>query len=531
MLKKESHTKQVLLNTIAGLGGFAGSAVIGLALTPYLIHRLGFETYGFWIVLSTAINYIGLMDLGVSTTFIKYVAEYAATGQWQRVRAVITFGVLFYCGLAVVSAPIAFAVAPIVAGWMKVSPYLASEAPYFFAAIAVTFFLTQASGVVGSLLGGIGYLRHVNVVNFAARLCFAVAAIASLWYGLSINGLILATFAQIAVASLAFYVVGRRMAGGVFCSPRSLEWDVVKKLFKLGGWIQITNLASTITMETNRLIIAVFVQTSAVTTYEIANKLTRTMRSVPFNFVVALLPAVSAMDAVDAGQRFNRVYVRAARYLNAATLYLVGFVMVAAEPLCKLWLGTTYPEVTVSVLFLGCAFIVVNYTAIGTCMLRAIGQPKYEAYYFICFAVATIAAMMGLVPAYKLTGVLAGMLAGSIVSSAYFLWLFHRLRRLDAWTGFFSWFLQITAAGAGAMAATYAVSTRLHAHAFATRGGAAIETVVLGVAYTVVYVMLLAATKFFETSDAQMLARVMPAGIRVMARSILPAWAFARGPS
>lgn len=523
MISKESRAKQVLVNTISGVGGFAANSVIGLALTPFFLYRLGFEAYGFWIVLSTAINYIGLMDLGIETTFIKYVAEYGATGQAQRMRQVVTFGVAFYCLLGVVFAPIAYAIAPVLTGWMKVSPKLAILAPQLFGAIALAFFLQSAAGVIGSLIGGIGYLRHVNAVNVLSRLCFAAAAVALLAYNFSVEGLVLATFVQIAVSAIAFYIVARRLTGGVFCDPRLLEFDVIKKLFKLGGWIQVTNFASTFTMETNRLIIAVFVQTSAVATYEIANKLTRTMRSVPFNFVVALLPAVSAMDALEGSESFNRVYVRAARYLNAATVYLVGFVMAAVDPICRLWLGHVYPAVSVAVLFLGFTFIIVNLTAIGTCMLRAIGQPRYEAYYFVCFAVATIGAMLAFVPSYGFNGVLAGMLAGAIVSTAYFLRLFHRLRGLAFMPAFFSWFLRIAGAGTAAIAGVYFLSNALHAGVFTTRAGAALEVVLLGTAYTAVYAVLLLALRFLEPADVETLSRLLPARARSSAARILSA--------
>jgi O-antigen/teichoic acid export membrane protein len=518
VLGKESHAKQVLINTLSGVGGFAATALVGLAITPYLIYRLGFESYGFWIVLSTAINYVGLVDGGINTTFIKYVAEYAATSQWQRVRQVITFGVLFYCALALAFAPLAYTIAPLLAKWMKVSPHLAGSAPLYFAAIAMTYFLTNAAGVIGSLTGGIGYLRLVNAVNVMSRIAFAGAAAAFTAYGYGIGGLLLATAVQIAVNTVLLYVIGRRLTGGVFTSFFRLEWKIIKQLFQLGGWIQVTNLASTITMETNRLIIAVFIQTSAVTTYEIANKLTRTMRSVPFNFVVALLPAVSAIDAIDGGESFNRIYTRAARYVTAATMALVGFVMVSVVPISRFWLGTVYQDVNVAVIFLGCAFIVVNLTAVGTCMLRAVGQAKYEAYYFACFAAATIASMFALVPQYRLEGVLAGMLLGAAISTAYFLVLFHRLRDIPAWAGFWSWFLQTSLAGGVAAAAAWYLETGLRSQVFESRLGALFETAIVGMAFASVFAFVLIASRFFDPTDQERLARVRSSIAGVIAR-------------
>ncbi len=41
------------------------AAVVGLWLTPFLLHRLGTDTYGLWLVGTQIIAYLLLMDLGV----------------------------------------------------------------------------------------------------------------------------------------------------------------------------------------------------------------------------------------------------------------------------------------------------------------------------------------------------------------------------------------------------------------------------------------------------------------------------------
>ncbi|MGZ3530711.1 MAG: oligosaccharide flippase family protein [Vulcanimicrobiaceae bacterium] len=508
--------RQVFANTLAGLCGNTGSALIGLAITPYLIYRLGFEAYGFWVVLSAVVNYVGLVDVGLETTFIKYTAEYTATNQQTRVRQVTTFGVLFYIVLGILMSPIAFVIAPYLVSWMKVSPDLAVQGPTLFALIIAAFFLQSSSGVIGSVLGGIGSLRLVSLTNFIARIGYAAAAVTGCFFGLGIYGLLIATFVQIAMTAAIAYGLARRITGKIFINPLHLEPNVMKRLFKLGGWIQLTNLSSTITMETNRLIISIFVQTSAVTLFEVANKLTRTARSLPFPFLVSLLPAVSALDALGGDDdAFTSVYLRASRFMNFASIALLGFVIGAAEPIMKAWLGHTYPELGTLVALLGSTYIISNVTQVGTTMLRATGKPRYEAFLSIWSAAVSIAAMFAFVPRFGVIGVAAGMLSGSIAGTAYFLYAFHRLHRLSAVRGFFAWYARLGCSGLVAVLTTYAVLFGITKHAFFnTRLGAIAAIAIAGIAYLMVFAAGLAITRFFSAGDASALLAILPRPVR-----------------
>ncbi|MDQ6929627.1 MAG: oligosaccharide flippase family protein [Candidatus Eremiobacteraeota bacterium] len=511
MSSRAGHAKQVFLNTLAGLCGSAGTAIIGLALTPFLIYSLGFEAYGFWIVLSTVVNYVGLADFGLESTFIKYTAEYAATKQHERVRQVTTFGVVFYVTLSLLMAPLALVLAPYLVFWMKVSPHLAVQGPLLFAWIIVAYFLQSAAGVLGSVLAGTGSLRLVSLTTFISRLGYAAAAIVLCLRGFGVFGLLIATFVQIAIAAILCYCLARKRVGVVFISPLRIERGVMKKLFKLGGWIQLTNLASTVTMETNRLIISIFVQTSAVTLFEVANRLTRTVRSFPFSFLIALLPAVSAIDATQNDEKvFNRVYVRATRYLNLSTVLLLGFVIGAAEPITRAWLGHAYPALFGMIVVLGLGYIVSNISQVGTTMLRATGLPKYEAFLTILSAAAGIATMFLFVPRFGTLGVAMSMLFGSISGTVYFLWMFHRLRKLSVMAGFFSWYGRLVICGGAATLSILWALPSIHTDLFASRAGAILAVIIDGILYLAVFTGALLITRFFSENDSAGLKRLLP---------------------
>jgi len=516
------NAKQIFLNTFAGLASNTGSALVGLVVTPMLIARLGVETFGFWAVVTAMVNYAGLLDGGLNSTFMKYIAEYHARGEAARIRQVITFGAAFYVALGAVIAPLTFVATPYVIRWMHVSPSLAREGPAVFAWVVLSLFLTGAAGAVASILSGLGKLRIVWTSNFFSRTVFSLAAVALCTLGMGLTGMVIATFAQVAVFAAITFIAARRDFGPLFAPPWRWERQVIVKLFKLGGWIQVTNACSTVVVESNRFIISAFVSTSAVTYFEVASRLTRAARSLPFNFIVALLPAVSARNAALPDDQFNETYVKASRYVNYATLFLVGFIMAAGQALSYLWIGAKYPNIGEIVALVGLSFIAINATMVGTTMLRAIALARYEAYYYMVWTAASIALMLATVPFFGMTGVLAGMVGGAVVGTAYFLTVLHRLRGLSAWQGFWSWALPLSGIGTAASASTALLAARL-GPLFATRAKTAIEIVMLGIVYAIVFVAGTYVTRYFGEADAAIARRVLPARIaRRLQRDVPP---------
>jgi hypothetical protein len=129
---------------------------------------------------------------------------------------------------------------------------------------------------------------------------------------------------------------------------------------------------------------------------------------------------------------------------------------------------------------------------------------------------ATVVAMAVLIPRFGLIGVAASMACGSICSSGYFLWSFHRLRSLPVGSGFLYWYAQLLLAGTVASILTRAALPAMHLSFFATRLGGIVESVLDGLLFFGAFAIALIATRFFSVSDAAILRRILPSPIRRM---------------
>src|SRR4030081_3196178 len=63
-------------------------ALVTIVLTPFLLHRLGAEQYGIWLLalsLTFSSGYLALADLGLPSAAIRFIAEARAIGSLDTI--------------------------------------------------------------------------------------------------------------------------------------------------------------------------------------------------------------------------------------------------------------------------------------------------------------------------------------------------------------------------------------------------------------------------------------------------------------
>ena len=69
---------------------------IGFFLMPFLIHHLGKELYGTWIIVMTLTGYIGFFDFGLRGAIVKYIPEFETRNDLESINKIINTSWLLY---------------------------------------------------------------------------------------------------------------------------------------------------------------------------------------------------------------------------------------------------------------------------------------------------------------------------------------------------------------------------------------------------------------------------------------------------
>src|SRR4030088_3374267 len=72
------------------------NASVGFLLTPFVLHRLGDEAFGVWILITNLVGYYGLVDAGVRSAILRYVSKHRELNDQKRVNEVVSTAFYYY---------------------------------------------------------------------------------------------------------------------------------------------------------------------------------------------------------------------------------------------------------------------------------------------------------------------------------------------------------------------------------------------------------------------------------------------------
>jgi O-antigen/teichoic acid export membrane protein len=156
--------------SLLSLAAFGASLIALTVLVPILVRVLGAKEYGAWVLTGGLVNYIGLLDFGMSLTIARFVAlEYKSNRRDAEEAIGVGLGVVAIIGLVAAAAILPFAQA-----WEH---YLGVAGSAFALRAAVfALLLMLLSKVLQSALEGAGKVALSRLIQTAGTISFSAAA-------------------------------------------------------------------------------------------------------------------------------------------------------------------------------------------------------------------------------------------------------------------------------------------------------------------------------------------------------------------
>ncbi len=94
-----ASSRRILTNILSNWANLVISVFMAFFVSPIVVHGLGKETYGVWVLIVSVTGYFTVLDFGINTAIVRYISKYVAegnTGQARRVysTAISVFGVM-----------------------------------------------------------------------------------------------------------------------------------------------------------------------------------------------------------------------------------------------------------------------------------------------------------------------------------------------------------------------------------------------------------------------------------------------------
>jgi O-antigen/teichoic acid export membrane protein len=336
-----SLRKQAVTNVAATWMGLLVHAVTGFFLSPFILHKLGDQAFGIWVLVFAVTGYFGLLDFGIRSAIVKFTAEFSATNDAAGLSRYLSTSAVFYTligALTVIGTAILYFYLPFL---FRIPSSLLGDSRLLLllsgAGIAVTFPLT----VFGAVLEGLQRFSWLQLSQIGVAILRAVLIVVALVSGgglLAIGAITVAVgvLGHLVIASMAIYVLP------VSFTAKQLEWKAFRRMATYGGFAFAIMLAEKLRFQSDAMVIGAMVSSVAITSFSVAARLVEYSSYAVRGMSQIFMPMSSELYASGDLGRLRRLFLAGNRASALVIVPACIALVVLGKPIIEAWVGARY---------------------------------------------------------------------------------------------------------------------------------------------------------------------------------------------
>lgn len=333
---------QILKNVGSSWFSLGVNVLVGIFLSPFIIHRLGDDAFGLWIIIFSVTGYYGLFDLGIRSSIVRYVAKYSATDEHEELNRLINTAMFSYSGIGVVTMAITIVATYYVNSiFPKITPEFLLTARWLLFMVGTSVSLGFPLGVFSGILEGLQRFYLLNFVNITSTLLRALLIVVALRHGRGLLTLALITVSlplanQLVNAAAVFRHLRLRL-GAQYVSRQSL-----RLIAGYSGTTFLIIVAGRLRFKTDALVIGSFVSAAAVTYFTIGSRLVDYSSELVSSLAQIFVPMSSQSQAKGDLDGLRRIFVVGNRACAFIIFPMTAILTVLGKSVIEAWVGPKY---------------------------------------------------------------------------------------------------------------------------------------------------------------------------------------------
>jgi len=416
------------------LSNWTGYLVAGLAyviLTPILIGSLGDFHYGLWVLVFSVVSYYNLLDFGMHTAILRFIAKTSGTEDSEGSDRIIDTSLVIAASIAVVVLLLTSLLVWLLPGFFQ----LTGDSQILFRQVLWLLGITVATEFVSRILGDClcGFHRFdlYNAVKIVTVLVRAVLMLFAIWQGQGLVGLAWATLAATLFSVPLYWVLLRRLAPSLSLRGLRASFRCAVDLLRFGFFSFVSTVGNVGRFYLDSLVIGRFLAIELITPFSIAAKMIEYMRWLLTGVMSPLITSFSRLAAQSHGQphsqaQLQNLLLRSTRYTSLLSLFLGSLLVVNGQTLIRLWVGERFLVSYHLLLVLTLGYVVMLAQTPANCLFYALNKHRAMALWTIVEGITNLGLSIYLVSRLGLVGVAWGttapmLVVGLVVLPAYLL--------------------------------------------------------------------------------------------------------------
>jgi O-antigen/teichoic acid export membrane protein len=327
---------------------------VGIFISPYILHHLGDEAFGLWVLIFSITGYYGLFDLGIRSSIVRYVAAYSATRDYTELSRLLSTALLGYSGIGALAIFITLGGSFFVDSIFRVPADFLHTARLLFLIVGTAVALGFPAGIFGGVLEGLQRFYLLNSTSICATMMRALLIVLALRHGYGLLMVALITVSMPLISGLVNAVIVLSILP-VRLSLGNVNRETVRRIANYSSSTLIILVASRLRFKTDALVIGTFVSSAAITYFTIGSRLVEYAGEVVTGLAQVFVPMSSKSDATGDLAGLRKIFVAGNRACAFIIFPISATLIILGKSVIEAWVGpryvaTSYPVLLVLVL-------------------------------------------------------------------------------------------------------------------------------------------------------------------------------------
>ncbi len=401
-MKKNELKMGVILSYVTMFISF----VIPLFYTPIMLRILGQNEYGVYSLANSVISYLALLNFGMGQSIIRYVSQYRAKNQFDKVNKIISlfFLVFIFLAFIVLIAGIILYIGS--TSWFSKGLTITEISTLKKLIIIMT--ISTAVSFVSSVFSATTtafekyiFRRFLELIN---TMILPILNLIVLYLGYKSIGMsVIALLLSIILCFIYIYYCIKKLK--VRISFKNLPFNLLKDIFSFSFFVFLSTIVDMLYWATDKVLIGSLLGSAAIAIYNIGGTFTSMYQNLSGAVGNVFGPRVNQMVAKEnTSDKYDELLIRIGRIqFYIISLALTGYV-VFGKIFIHFWAGDAYMDAYVIAIMTMFPLSIPLIQNIALTVTVAKNKHQFRAIMYFFIALANIVGTYILIPKYGIIG-------------------------------------------------------------------------------------------------------------------------------
>ena len=328
------------------------NAAVGFLLTPYVLHHLGDEAYGLWVLTVNCVGYYGLLDLGLRSSVLRYVSRHQELGRREGINEVVATEFYYYLAACLLIIVATYSSVNWVSHFFPIHAELLPAFKSLYLLAGVVQGLTLPLVVFAGSLEAAGRYDQVYLTMVACLVLRVFAVISVLRAGGGLFGVGAATILSQLLQYFIQVPLAFRSNKGLSLSPRWIRRTAFRDMFHYGSITAAVGIGENLRGYIYPVLIAKFLSPAAVTLFALPVKILAFPAQGIGTMTEIVNPLSSRLEARNDFARLRELILNSSQAAFMVLVPMAVFLFVYGRELLTLWVGSQYASAYSILVFL-----------------------------------------------------------------------------------------------------------------------------------------------------------------------------------